>query len=106
MSSPTCSTCRWWQEIGENETGTLARMAEQAGEEIDFFSDYEWTEAERQKGEAIRARVKRCHSPKLLFYVLPQDGEAAVVDGSGYRAEMCTDQNFGCVNHQPQEKSA
>lgn len=97
----TCSSCRWWETIDPESDGTLNGMVRNAGEELDFFDDYDWTEEQVKRAEEIRARVRRCKSPKLLFFVLPQDGEAAVVDGSGYRAELCTDQNFGCSNHTP-----
>lgn len=91
----TCRTCRHWAGIVAD--GWLDGMMRGAGDDLDFWMP---SDAEESRIDAVRARVRQCRSPKLLFYVLPQAGEAAVVDGSGYKAGLCTDADFGCTNHE------
>ena len=93
----TCATCRWWTKIDADEDYPLATMARNTGEEAAYWAE---TPEEMTQRDALRDRVRECKSPKLHFYVLPQAGEAAIIDGSEYKGSLCTDGQFGCVNHE------
>ena len=46
-------------------------------------------------------RVRVCGNEKIVFYERPDRGAAAVVDGSQYRGEFITAEDFGCSLHEP-----
>lgn len=98
----TCETCKHWQRMDE-EDYSLGSLLRDAIDGLDYWTPDNWTPAERAEVEAIQQRIGRCGSPSLLFYVMPQSGQAAVLDGSEYKGELVTDRHFGCTNHQAKE---
>lgn len=87
----TCATCRWWTRDSDRDIPREVLLDEQ--------HNY-WKVPEDEVDQA-RDLVRLCGSPKLLFYTHPQDGEAAVIDGSDYKGNLCTTPSFGCTSHEP-----
>jgi len=83
-----CKNCRYWH-VDENDDWN----------EIIYPLNPETYEPMTKK--EYGHDVKRCKSPKLLFYIRPAKDEACVIDGSQYKAELITGENFGCVNFKP-----
>lgn len=90
----TCATCKHW--VTPDDSLPAGGMLRNAGEQIDYMDAETDTRI-----AALRDRVRVCASPRLHFYIAPGDGEAAVIDGSEYMANLCTDRNFGCTLHEP-----
>lgn len=95
----TCKTCRWW--VTPDEGSRAGIVMREIGEAFDLFGPHaEW---DTEPPHEIAAQtVRRCASPKLLFYEVPEKSGAAVCDGSQYWGCLATGEDFGCVNHEAQ----
>ena len=80
----TCKTCTHW--ILKNE---------EKDDEVIVMHDENYKSLPNADPEC-----RYCRSPKLLFYVRPNGTQAAVVDGSQYKANLVTTEHFGCINHE------
>lgn len=90
----TCKNCLHWTLKDEHE----ARY-----DRVIFPPDpetYEAEETEEANTKKWGHRVRYCKHPRLLFYQRPDRNAAAVCDGSNYRAELLTGEDFGCVMHE------
>ena len=88
----TCKTCKHWVLDTDDEYNRIIFPCKPG-------DDYEQCETEEEAAKLFGHRVRRCRNPKLLFYQRPEITGACVVDGSEYRAELLTGEDFGCVNH-------
>lgn len=92
MISNRCATCKWWLL---NEDTRASRVI--------FPPDpvtYEQEETEEANTAKWGHRVRQCTHPRVLFYQRPDKGGAAICDGSEYRAELLTGEDFGCTLHE------
>lgn len=91
-----CKDCKWWQNENSDWGDVVTSLRADANDAVDYW---ELKADERKEYDAESAQLARmCKSPKLHFYVMPADGEAAVVDGSEYKGNLVTTPSFGCVN--------
>ena len=90
-----CATCKHWQE--PNEKYDLILYPFHPG-------TCERTKTEEEAANVFGHRVRYCRNPKVEFYQRPKIDGAAVVDGSEYRAELITGEEFGCVLHEAKDK--
>lgn len=91
-----CKTCKYWRLGKSDEYDRIIFPFKPGG-------SYEQCKTEEEAAAMFGHRVRRCQNPKLLFYQRPEIDGACVVDGSEYRAELITGENFGCVNHEVKE---
>ena len=83
----TCKTCKWWNETdSRTETGPAS---------VDY--------------ESVAILHKPCVCPKIVdtsnenhHYAQPMDA-ACVSDFEGYKAELRTGPDFGCIHHEEKE---
>lgn len=88
-----CKTCKHWV-LGEADEYNRLIFPYKPGD------DWNQCETEEEAATLFGHRVRRCRNPKLLFYQRPEISGAAVMDGSEYKAELITGEDFGCVNHE------
>lgn len=88
-----CKTCKHWV-LGEDDEYNRLIFP------YNPTKNYEQCETEEEAAALFGGRVRRCRHPKLLFYQRPEINGAAVMDGSEYKAELVTGEEFGCVNHE------
>lgn len=106
---PRCRTCKWWRDDNEKGPSVMAtergdmmanlgeRLKDEALEQARYLDENDPAYAE------LRARfpeVRVCSHPKLVFYEMPLRDGAAVLDGSGYKAQLVPAEDYGCVNHE------
>jgi len=89
---PRCATCKHWQEPEEKWDSILYPYHPVTLDRV---------ETEDEAAKLFGHRVRYCKHPKVEFYQRPQIDGACVVDGSEYRAELITGEQFGCVLHEP-----
>ncbi len=79
-----CQTCKWWIEPGDD------------WDEIAYPVD-----PDTYQRMVMPFEVRLCQHPDKLFCERPvKDIGMALRDGSGYRADLYTAVNFGCVLHE------
>jgi hypothetical protein len=101
---PRCATCRFWKQEPSSDdawSGNVISLM-QASEEAYAYYDLSDEDALRVTNE-LRQRLGECKAPKLHFFTVPSEGEAAIMDGSGYRANLITTSTFGCTMHEAKE---
>ena len=88
--SAYCKNCKYWILDTDDEYNCLI---------FPYRPDKSYNQCETEEEAALvfGCRVRRCRNPKLLFYQRPEKTGAAVMDGSEYRAELITGEDFGCV---------
>jgi hypothetical protein len=97
LSFPRCATCRHWQEHeDEQRSWDLILYPYHPG-------THRPTQTESEAAKVFGYRVRYCRHPKIEFWQRPQVDGACVVDGSEYRAELITGEQFGCVLHEQEE---
>jgi hypothetical protein len=94
---PRCLTCKWWQLDEDSRYSRVIFPPDPA--------TYEQEEDEEKNATKWGHRVRQCKHPKVLFYQRPERDGAAVCDGSEYRAELLTAENFGCVLHEAKNQT-
>lgn len=88
-----CKTCKHWV-LGEDDKYNSIIFPYNPAD------DYMQCETEEEAAELFGHKVRRCRNPKLLFYQRPEINGAAVMDGSEYKAELITGEEFSCINHE------
>jgi hypothetical protein len=83
MTYPRCADCSHWKKAGRDDDHARTDMAD-----LRDPITYE-----------IIAPAMLCKHPALRFAERPEDGGAAVVDGSDFIARLMTGPQFGCVRH-------
>lgn len=95
----TCLTCKWWQ-VGEGDLGNHGDIINPQ-DHIPIDSDDRWGDLDEHLVQERYGHVmRRCTSPRILFYQRPGIGGACVVDGSNYMARLLTSESFGCTLHE------
>ncbi len=88
----TCKQCRHWRLDKDSRSS-----------DVIFPPDpvtYEREEDEERNAKKWGHKVRKCCHPKIIFYQRPEKNAAAICDGSEYRAELLTSEDFGCVLHE------
>ena len=87
MTTPTCSTCRFWgaQRPEDGDEG-FARIKE----DVELWA----------KVRPCGAVMGDPDGSGAFPHRLPADRKAEVLDGSGYYASLRTREDFGCVLHE------
>lgn len=82
-----CKTCKWWKLPDDNDYH---------GSDI-----CEPTDPDTCKPMKLDFEVKECTSPLLTrFERTVNNNGVSLMDGSQYKSDMYTAENFGCVNHE------
>ena len=91
MMDKICATCKYWEEPVD-----LDRY-----DEIIFpyrvDGSYKSVQSEEEAAAMFGHRVRRCSSPKILFYQRPAIDGATVCDGSEFKAVLITGERFSCA---------
>lgn len=97
----TCQTCKWWK-VGEDDLDHVSNIINPL-DHIPIDSE-SWMDRYNLDEADVKARyghvMRRCTSPRILFYQRPGIGGACVVDGSNYHASLLTSESFGCTLHE------
>lgn len=81
----TCKSCKWWVKVDGWLNDDICCPVDP-----DTFMPME-----------MPWEVRYCTCPRIRFYERPiEPNEAAVVDGSGFKANLLTASEFGCVLHE------
>jgi hypothetical protein len=83
-----CKTCKHWTAVDKNEWNEICNPYDP-----DTFESME-----------MPFEVRRCEHPKLLFCERPVEINGfATMDGSEYKADLYTAEEYGCVLHEEGE---
>lgn len=83
----SCKDCKFWGEYKDNEYYIRPHNPKKA---------YEGYDSEEDEVENGFNKVRRCKSSNILFYKRPLANQAAIFDGSDYKGEFYTGENFSC----------
>lgn len=91
-----CGNCIHWKRDENNRIDVLDDVRDPGL--IEYSDDYWMTIRDEKLFKQITGvLVKVCTNPKIKHYELPQLGTASVVDGSGYKGNLITEETFGCT---------